>query len=83
MKRSSYLLMVLTLSAPFYSQGGQPIDIELLEFIGLWEPDSDSSNPHSNTANSNHKPSVGSWRDPFAIPQSDPSTQKPETTESL
>ena len=83
MKRSSCLLILLTLGAPFYSLGGQPMDIELLEFIGLWEPDGDSANHQSRTTDSNPKPSVGSWRDPFAVPQPDPSTQTPETTEPL
>ena len=76
--------MLSIFGTSFYAFSEPQMDIELLEFIGLWEPGSDPSNVSLSTEEPNQTTTIGdSWRDPFETPLLEVTNIHSETTESL
>ncbi|MBL4583163.1 MAG: hypothetical protein JKX83_00970 [Pseudomonadales bacterium] len=77
MKHRYALALLPLLWTPAYLSAEQPLDIELLEFIGLWEPDESHASALASAKSVSSSPNQAmtntSWRDPFAIPVSAPS----------
>lgn len=75
---SRWIVTLMFLTAPFYAHCEQEMDIELLEFIGMWESGSGDITPEPNSHNTENQ-----WLDPFAIPELEHTNQPFETTEPL
>lgn len=78
------LLSTLTLlGAPLPGYSSDELDIELMEFIGMWEDDEPPQSLGASIKPTDSKRADTPWIDPFSLPELDQTNDKTNRTESL